>query len=471
MQKKYDCSSVTERTSVADMADILKNGPPGPWPAGWAAWDNTRLAHIRLMYGCMEETPEYPEGQWSGRGIVISVNAKPGHSSGKYLAHGYFPGAWVVVKELRRLGCTLPIVFAHLGAQEWDANLTKLVEPLGVTILDLSKPDPYWKPMRILAGWESKIDAICRCPFEEVIYLDADCIPLKDPSYLFDWSQLKYYGCILWPDVPPQDRAIWLPKEVWANIDMEDNSGITDAESGQLVIHKKLWWKELNLCRWFNEHSDWFFRFVFGDKSTFLLSPMRVHANDPANTFARYFMIPHGVGGNHASLIHYDPARSPLFQHLTRNKPNIDGFPHPNALLMKQHAYDHLAELRSIWHGRLWFNSKPNSEEFDAISRLVSYDWTYERGGVGGDPEKTDSRQMSFFFRSSSNGNLPVYRVGEGLAKCEVGWSVLTSDGSLTLAIHNIDGAPVMFLKMSDPDTWEGRWVIHERCKVTLRRS
>lgn len=273
-------SDVREDTPLKDMVEVLRSGPPGPWPADWTKWDVTQKAHIELLHETMRDTPAYPEGRWSGRGIVISVNAKPGHSSGKDLPHGYFPGAWIVVKELRRLGCELPILFTHMGKLEWDSELTKLVEPLGVKVLDLEKPDDYWKPMRILAGWESKIDAVCRCPFEEVLYLDADSIPLRNPDEIFDSPHLKHYGAILFPDVPPHDRNEWLPKEVWYNMGMEPNPDVVDAETGQFFIHKRTWWRELNVCRFLNEHSDFVYKWVFGDKSTFIIASHKIYQHD-----------------------------------------------------------------------------------------------------------------------------------------------------------------------------------------------
>src|SRR5262249_33728210 len=144
----------------------------------------------------------YPEGRYAGRGIVTCVNAKPGLSSGKDLPHGYFPGAWVLVKELRRLGCTLPVTFAHLGPLEWDPQLTRLVRPLGVEVLDLREVERH-DPMRILAGWETKVYAIQHAPYEEVLFLDADNVPARDPSFLFEESAYREAGSVFWPDLPP----------------------------------------------------------------------------------------------------------------------------------------------------------------------------------------------------------------------------------------------------------------------------
>src|SRR5262249_20594859 len=140
---------------VDKVAELLEFGPVGPFAHGWEGWENIKLAHIQLCEKEIAKNHQYPGG-FSGRGIVCCVSAKPGCSSGKHREHGYLPGAWVMAKELRRLGCDLPITFAHLGHVEWDAYLTKLVGTLGVEVIDLLE----WQkknPMRILAGWETKI--------------------------------------------------------------------------------------------------------------------------------------------------------------------------------------------------------------------------------------------------------------------------------------------------------------------------
>ncbi len=262
------CDRAHPGLSAAEMAQLIKECPPGPWPSGWAGWDNVRQAHIQLMDEAIANCPPYP-GHFQGRGIVSCVSAKPGLSSGKNLPHGYFPGAWCMLKELRRHGCTLPVLFCHLGALEWDQRLTRLVKPLGVEVLDLLEENEK-DPMRILAGWEAKVYSIIRAPFKEVLYLDADNLPLRDPTFLFDSSQYKFHGAVFWPDVPPYDRDCWLPEAVWKQMDMP-TLDVQAAESGQILIDKERCWPELCLTRWINEHSDRFYHIIFGDKDSFVL--------------------------------------------------------------------------------------------------------------------------------------------------------------------------------------------------------
>lgn len=438
----------TPETSVSDMAELLRQ-PASPWPDGWAGWKNTQQAHIKILEETIRTCPPYPEGKYRGRGIVISVNAKPGWSSGKNLPNGYFPGAWVVVNELRRLGCTLPIVFAYIGDLELDPKLVKLVEPLGVECMDLQRLTES-DPMRILGGWESKVYALYHAPFEQVIYMDADCFPVRSPELLFDSPQFKHTGAIFWPDLPPYDRPEWLPAIVWENIGVPPNPDYVDFESGQLAIDKRKCWKEFVAARHINEHSDWYYKFVFGDKSTFHLAWAKCQDMGINRGWA-IPKTPAGWNGKH--IEQHDFGGQVLFQHATQDKPSLTGFAHPHHLIHREHCERHLEDLRRRWDGRLWANDDPSPEEMVWVRELMTRTWEYERVGLG-------KRNLRFV----SDG-----RVGLGLGKCEVSWAVFDSKQGPKLMISDVEGKPTFSAIRNDRGEWHGRWFEHERCPVVLR--
>ena len=45
-----------------------------------------------------------------------------------------------------------------------------------------------------------------------------------------------------------------------------------EQESGQVLVDKRRCWRALCLCDWYNQNSDLFYRFVYGDKDTFRLA-------------------------------------------------------------------------------------------------------------------------------------------------------------------------------------------------------
>ena len=201
----------------------------------------------------LKSVPPYP-GTFSGRGIVICAGGV------KYLTP-----AWVLINMLRRLGCTLPIEVWYLGEEEGDPNWIALAEPLGVRCIDarevsLNLPVPHPR----LNGWESKAFAILHSSFQEVLFLDADNVPVADPTFLFDTPEYRACGAVFWPDCnrAGPDHGTWAIFGVPYRDEWEQ-------ESGQLLIDKRRSWRALCLCDWYNRHSDYFYRVVYGDKDTF----------------------------------------------------------------------------------------------------------------------------------------------------------------------------------------------------------
>lgn len=437
---------LTPETPLAAVVELFELGPVGPWPEGWAGWRNVIDAHREIVEAAAQKEWVYPAGKFSGRGIVSCVSAKPGWSSGKELANGYLPGAWVMVKELRRLGCTLPITFCHLGPLEWDPQLTRLVEPLGVSVIDLREWEKA-NPFRVLSGWEGKLGAILAAPYEQVLFLDADNVPVREPSYLFDETAYLDQGAIFWPDLPPHDRQFWVPPDVWHNAGLPATNA-SALESGQLLIDKRKCWTELHVCKAINEHSDYWYGQLFGDKDTFLLA---WHAAAlPRNREPAYALVPEGAGWNGGAILQHDMQGRLLWEHGAQNKPSRDGYPHGRDCLSNPgECHEHLAELREKWAGKLWVNEEPKGEDELMARKLVGQRFLYRRVGLG-------EREIRL---------LEDNRIGRGLDKCEISWSIL--DG--TLAVSDIDGRPTFLARLNgDGKTWKGRWVDFEKCDVEL---
>jgi hypothetical protein len=436
------CDEVTPNTPVADLVPLLRDGPPGPWPDGWASWDNVHLAHKELFRDHLATLPPYPDGRWSGRGIVSAVTAKPGWTSGKYLEHGYLPAAYVMVKELRRLGCTLPVTFCHLGPAEWCPSLTKLVEPLGVDVIDLfewERTDRF----RILSGFESKVAAVYASRYEEVLFLDADNVPVRNPEFLFASEGYRAAGSVFWVDLSPVDRPDWLPPVVWDALNIPyDPTHAPDFESGQFVIDKRRAWKGLSAARWINEHSDRYYAVVFGDKSTFRLGW--------AATGTPYVTPPVSPGWNGAAILQYGTDGRLLFEHCVQNKPSLRGYPRQGCLTHPGEANGHLAELRALWDGTIWGES-PSADDAAKVATLVNRKFLYTRKLPAGDDRRV--------VRLLDDG-----RVGRGAAAREFGWSV--HDGKL--AVTGFDGELTMILDELPDGSWTGKWQRYERCPVTL---
>jgi hypothetical protein len=102
-----------------------------------------------------------------------------------------------------------------------------------------------------------------------VLFLDADNVPVVDPTYLFDQPDYRAVGTMFWPDFGRlgRDRLAW---QVFGNIPYRDEP---EVESGQVLVDKSRCWKALSLCNWYMQNSNNFFFFhVHGDKGMFHLA-------------------------------------------------------------------------------------------------------------------------------------------------------------------------------------------------------
>ncbi len=276
--------------------------------------------------------------RWRGRGIVIVAGGVR-----------YFTNAWVCVNMLRRWGCRLPVEFWHLGPGEMDENMKSLVQPLGVTCIDALELRKK-RPARILRGWEAKPYAVLHTQFREVMLIDADNVPTRDPEYLFDTPEFVRTGAIFWPDRGRLQRE----HPIWelCGIAYRDEP---EFESGQMVIDKQRCWSALRLTMWYNEHSDFFYRHIHGDKETFHLAWRKLGLD--------YAMPGRGVCDLHGNLCQHDFDSYRIFQHRGSNKWDLGGTnPSVPGFLYEPECLEYVEQLRRAWDGKIRTEPPPVSE-------------------------------------------------------------------------------------------------------------
>ena len=286
---------------------------------------NNAAEHARRF---IETIPACPN-TFEGRGIVICGGGR-----------GYFSCAWVCIHQLRRLGCKLPIQIWYLGSKELDDRMRTLVAPLDVECVNGHEMFQHRAP-RILDGWELKPYAMLHCPFREVLLLDADNMPVLNPEYLFDTPEFHETGAIFWPDhgrMSP-DRSAWSVFDVPYRDEPE-------FESGQIVLNKEKCWGALNLTMWFNEHSDFFYEHVYGDKDTFRFAWHRLNQ--------KFSMPPFPVHTLEGTMCQHDFTGRRIFQHRNTDKWNFyKGNKSVEGFLFEKECLDDLRRLREVWDGKI----------------------------------------------------------------------------------------------------------------------
>lgn len=429
------CSEAHAGMTPEEMVALIEAAPPGPWPEGWRGWPCVCEAH-RIMFRREAQRVASlvdPPMEWKQpRGIVTCGGGLK-----------YFPGVWVLAHVLRDLGCTLPIQVWYLGSAEMDPGMARLLEPLGVQCVDAFKVAEKYQA-RILCGFEVKIYATLFSPFQEVLFLDADNLPNRDPSDLFSWPQYLRTGAVFWPDY-----ACWkLKSDVWHIWGMEDilEDVIDDTafESGQYLIDKRRCWRELMLSKWLGDHSDYVFGTVYGDKECFHLAWRRL---------GREYAMPRYAPGwaGRCCIVQHDFEGNPIFFHRCQDKWRLDGRNRLEGLPHEDRAFALLKELRQKWSGVPWRNHHPTPQEQEIIAQLQGKRYIYQR--VGHDQRVLVLEKDQW--------------ITEGSADCERRWDVHIVDGEPVLTISAYDG-PTCHLRRDEVGIWRGRWLHHERMPIVL---
>ncbi len=274
-------------------------------------------------------TEEPPRPGYAGSGIVICAGGPR-----------YFPSAWVCINMLRKLGCRLPVELWHLGQTEVDSHMAQLVAPLGVECIDAIEVSKQ-HPVRKLGGWELKPFAMLFSRFQEVLLLDADNVPVRNPEYLFEDPEFQRTGAVFWPDynhgASQEGRKIWRS----CRLRVPDEK---EFESGQILVDKSRRYSALRLALWFNEHSDFYYKHVHGDKETFHLAFRKLRQP--------YTLVTTPIRRLKSTMCQHDLQGNVIFQHRNLDKWDILG----NNLSISGFQYEtdcreFISLLRSKWDG------------------------------------------------------------------------------------------------------------------------
>lgn len=316
------------------LMQTLLEEPPSSLPENnWQSWKVTEYAFRTSFMEQCRATHVYPQRKFQGRGIIIGAGGST-----------YFGCAWSSVASLRASGCTLPIQFWYLGREEMDSRMIELARQIGIDCVDArAVASSLPKPPRILNGWELKPFSVEHCSFREVMYLDADCIVAKNPEYLFSTVQYREAGAIFFPDLLPGKKKDWIPEEAWKKFGLPYTKK-PDIESGQFLLDKARCWPMLKVTNWLNEHSDYVYKFVYGDKSTYHIA---------WRGCGREFAMPERLPDwRNPSIQQYDFEGALVFQHACRGKRHLCEGQEISCLIYKDAVKQAGKDLKKKWNGR-----------------------------------------------------------------------------------------------------------------------
>ncbi|KAL3666428.1 hypothetical protein V7S43_008679 [Phytophthora oleae] len=237
--------------------------------------------------------------------------------------------AYATIRMLRDvLHCQLPIeIWFRRDEVKHDIKMMDPLRHLASTYANImfqKITDPQAK--RFVA----KIHAIYHSKFDRLLFLDADNVPVRDPSYLFESPEFVKTGTIFWPDFWHPDYTIFGIHEntmLWELLDMPFVD-MFEQESGQLMVDRRRHAAPLELVKFYALHRPDFFtslRLVWGDKDLFRLAWLKLEVP--------FTMIqtPPGMAGTiydtllrsdfcGMTMVQHDPEGEILFMHRNQHK-------------------------------------------------------------------------------------------------------------------------------------------------------
>ncbi|KAL9113396.1 MAG: hypothetical protein Q9227_002437 [Pyrenula ochraceoflavens] len=351
--------------------------------------DKMAKAHQKFMKEIENQDvrPFYEAGL---RGIVTTTGPKN------------LPALVISIRMLRLTGSLLPVQVWLADDSEYNAYVCEKVMPtlaaecrVFADIIDFSS-----RGSPNLKMYQYKIFAILFSTFDEVLWLDADAFPVRDPASLFDLEPFTSHGLVLWPD-------FWIGTQspYYYTISSQEPPSMSlraSSETGEIFVSKTRHWQSLLLASYYNYYGpSHYYRLLSqgsigeGDKETFL--PAATALNEKVYTVSEPIRALGSTNSENefrgSAMVQFDPtddfnltsqglfrvkdssaapAPRPLFIHA--NCPKLDpgnvftqdqGFPSPikDSGGRYQRAWTHSKEIieafgwdleRALWKEAVW---------------------------------------------------------------------------------------------------------------------
>lgn len=291
-----------DRTAVSDNSES--------WPyissTRILKWRQNIVAHMRRKQ--KEQEKIHSEGTNGGRGIVMAAGD-----------HDAAIRARTNIRLLQSYNSTIPVEIFHFPG-ELSARERKLLaslsqskqeghEGMRVTLRSVKGVGKGndWKQFHIKGA------AIQQSSFDEILYLDTDSYPLRNPDYIFQTKQWNQTGLLLWPDYTKSHPT----NPLWRLLGQQCRNEY-EVESGQMFISRALHQDLMWLVEYFAVHHSEFYGFMGGDRDSFraaaLLLGKKWAGPGRINAAAGIGHREDAPGGGH-TMLQADPEGKWLFVH------------------------------------------------------------------------------------------------------------------------------------------------------------
>jgi hypothetical protein len=232
---------------------------------------------------------------------------------------------------------------------------------------------------------------------------------------------------LFWPDV----IDLLETNPIWSNLGLEPRHCIS-VESSVLAVDKARAWDVLDIAILLNEHWRESYKYLYGDKDTFLLAAIL--------TGSRHARVDHRPFSAAGDLVQRDVDGDPLLHHRTASKWKLFGENRPVvAPALTADCEKALAELRRRWSGVIFHVPEGSERAQVEEAKLIEL--------------------SRFRYQTSSETRwLELLRggaIGEGRTEMEQHWAVIEHDGTLVLQLYS--GSRLAVEMFAQPDgSWRG---------------
>lgn len=337
--------------------------------------------------------------------------------------------AYVLLRVLRDiLSCELPIEIWHLGAHEMPGFIADKFVSMGCTVRDASAGSSE-QDSQISDGWQLKSYALRHSVFEQVLLLDADQVPIRDPAEIFGWPEYQRTGAVVWPDIIDISKQ----NPAWGMLGLQPQR-VRSWESGQMCVDRRRHWLAINIALEMNRRAETFYQIVYGDKDTFLLAWF-LSGSD-------FSLVPERPYQSEYFLCQRDFSGTPFFQHRSNCKWSLtESNFQPDGFKFTSECETFLEDLRKTWDGRI----------FHAPSRSVVARRT-EQSLMG---QRTFEYTMGI--RPPSRLELlPGHQIGVGRSDNLANWYMRDVDGGMELVFCD-QHKEVATLSQDEAGNWIGK--------------
>ena len=227
----------------------------------------------------------------------------------------YLPVVVISIRMLRRTGSELPVEVFLLSNDEYESYPCEVVLPsLNARCIVLGDILRSATLSVEIPRYALKTFALIFSSFEDNLFLDADCFPLRDPQELLDAEPYLSKGFVTWPDYwhSTISRYYW---EITEQAPTEPNLRAS-SEAGEILLSKASHARTLLLALYYNVYGPTHYYPLLsqgaigeGDKETFLAAAIKLGA--PVHAVAEPVRaIGHLKANDYLSgsaMVQYDP--------------------------------------------------------------------------------------------------------------------------------------------------------------------